>query len=106
MDNVANWFFRWLGVWVQFLDPNGKVLAASGLPEDTLESHRGRHPAGLDKQDALFVGVLPQATSVLGIPVAAGQIAPVITIRNKPTPCACCMRAWVVSLLTATIRTA
>lgn len=83
MDNVANWFFRWLGAWVQFLDPNGKVLAASGLPEDTLESHRGRHPAGLDKQDALFVGVLPQATAVLGIPVAAGQIAPVITIPQQ-----------------------
>ena len=83
IDNVANWFFRWLGVWVQFLDQEGKVLAASGLPVDTLESHPGRHPMGLDKQDTLFVGVLPQATAVMGIPVAPGQSAAVIAIPTQ-----------------------
>lgn len=80
VDNVANWFLRWLGMWVQFLDPNGTVIAASSLPPDTLPALTKPNPLGLDKPDALFVGVLGQPTAIFGIPVYPGTFSPVVTI--------------------------
>lgn len=67
-DNVANWFFRYLGIYVQFVDQYGNVIPAANLPPDTLPDHPGGSP-GLDRGNALFAGIVPPVFSVAGIPV-------------------------------------
>jgi hypothetical protein len=78
LDNVGNWFLRWLGMWVRFYGPDGAVIPASQLPPGTLSSYRVTHPQGLDTVDTLFVGVLPQADTLLGVPFQPGKFEPVI----------------------------
>ena len=80
IDGVANWFLRWLGMWVQFVDQNGNVLPSSSLPSDTLAGPAVAHPSGLDKADALFVGVLAPPSTIVGIPVYPGHFSPVVKI--------------------------
>jgi hypothetical protein len=82
LDNVSNWFLRYLGMWVQFLDPNGKVIPADALPKDTFPAEPGPYPraGSLDRNDALFVGVVSPAIAVCGIPVYPGQFAPTLNI--------------------------
>ena len=85
VDNISNWFLRYLGMWVQFVDPAGNVLPASSLPSDTLADPfdlPGPYPRSgwLDKDDALFVGILSPALAVAGIPVYPGQFSPTINI--------------------------
>ena len=80
IDGVANWFLRWLGMWVQFVDQNGNVLQSSSLPGDTLADQAVAHPSGLDKADALFVGVLAPPSTIVGIPVYPGHFSPVVKI--------------------------
>ena len=80
IDGVANWFLRWLGMWVQFVDPNGNVLLSSSLPDDTLAGSLVTRGLGLDKADALFVGVLAPPTTICGIPVYPGLFSPVVKI--------------------------
>jgi hypothetical protein len=81
LDGVQNWFLRFLGMWIQFIDANGNVIATSKLPGDTL-STVDRQPSGLDKDDALFVGVLPPPATLWGIPVSAGKFVPVVKIPS------------------------
>jgi hypothetical protein len=78
LDNVGNWFLRWLGMWVQFYGPDGAVIPANQLPPGTLSSYQVTHPQGLDTVDTLFVGILPQADTLLGIPFQPGKFEPVI----------------------------
>jgi hypothetical protein len=66
-DNVANWFFRFLGVYFQFVDPNGKVIPKEELPDDVLPDRVPATP--LDRKDALFAGIVPPVFSIAGIPV-------------------------------------
>jgi hypothetical protein len=82
LDIVSNWFLRYLGMWVQFVDPSGTVIAASQLPGDTFPDEPGPYPreGSLDKSDALFLGVVSPAVAVCGIPVYPGQFAPTLNI--------------------------
>jgi hypothetical protein len=87
LGNVENWFLRWLGVWVRFYgtDPAAGPIATSQLPADTLSTFQGAHPRGSDTATALFVGILPQASTIAGIPFSPGTFAPVI---RKPAQAA------------------
>ncbi|MDB5758012.1 MAG: hypothetical protein JWM30_1301 [Burkholderia sp.] len=87
LGNVENWFLRWLGMWVRFYgtDRNAGPIPASQLPADTLSTFQGVHPRGSDTATALFVGILPQASTIAGIPFSPGNFAPVI---KKPAQAA------------------
>jgi len=83
LDNVSNWFLRYLGMWVQFIEADGvTVIQASQLPADTFPAEPGPYPRAhsLDKSDALFLGVVSPAVAVLGLPVYPGQFAPTLRI--------------------------
>lgn len=79
LDNVENWFLRWLGMWVKFSGPDGQPIPSSALPANTLSTYQGVHPRGADTAGTLFVGILPQVNAVAGIPFAPGVFEPVIS---------------------------
>ena len=83
LDNVSNWFLRWLGVWVQFLAPDGTAIPLSQLPADTYPAEPGPYPRPQDKADAMFLGVVSPAVAILGIPVYPGQFAPTVNIPTS-----------------------
>jgi hypothetical protein len=90
LDNVSNWFLRYLAIYVQFMrpdDPQNPVIQAADLPSDTLpeENPPGPYPrqGWPDKSDALFVGVVSPAFAICGIPVYPGQYAPKIIIPKE-----------------------
>lgn len=76
LDNVNNWFLRWLGVWVQFTDARSKVIPVASLPAGTLEGWGGRGP--LDLPNALFAGMMPPVNVLAGVPIDPGTFAPVL----------------------------
>ena len=82
LDNVSNWFLRYLAMWVQFLGPDGSVVPASEIPSDTFSASRER---SLDKPDDVlfFLGVVPPAFAVCGIPVEPGAFSPTIKIPKQ-----------------------
>ena len=85
LNNCSNWYFRWLGVWAQFLDQNDAPILASALPSDTYPAGPGPYPrkTGEDVSDALFLGVVPNAASILGIPAWPGKFAPTVNIPTS-----------------------
>lgn len=83
LDDVSNWFLRYLGLWVQFLDPNGNVLPLSGLPNDTFPAEPGPYPRTQDKADAMFLGVVASAVAVCAIPVYPGSFSPTLNIPTS-----------------------
>lgn len=76
LDNVNNWFLRWLGVWVQFTDGQSKVIPVASLPAGTLEGWSGRGP--MDLPNALFAGMMPPVNVLAGVPIDPGTFAPVL----------------------------
>ena len=83
LDNVSNWFLRYLGMWVQFIAPDGKtVIPLSQLPNDTFPAEPGPYPrsGSLDKSDAMFLGVVSPAVAVCAIPVYPGAFSPTLNI--------------------------
>jgi hypothetical protein len=87
LDNVNNWFLRWLGMWVRFYgtDPTAGPIPTSQLPSDTLSTFQNAHPHNSDTATALFVGMLPPVDTLAGIPFLPGTFAPVI---KKPAQAA------------------
>jgi hypothetical protein len=87
LDIVSNWFLRYLGMWVQFVGPNGDddIIPVSNLPNDTFPKEPGPYPraGSLDKSDAIFLGVVSPAVAVAGIPVYPGQFAPTLNIPKS-----------------------
>jgi len=57
LDELSNWFLRWLGVWVQFLDKQGNPLPLKGLPDDTYPAEPGPYPRSSDDANTMFLGV-------------------------------------------------
>lgn len=73
-NNISNWFVRWLGIWVQFLDDNGTPIPVTQLPSDTLGNRSGPYsPDDGDTTDALFAGIIANPTTIFGVPYAPGQ---------------------------------
>lgn len=87
LDNVNNWFLRWLGMYVRFYgtDPAAGPIPTSQLPADTLSTFQGAHPLGSDTATALFVGMLSPADTLAGIPYLPGNFKSVI---KKPAQAA------------------
>ena len=75
LDNVSNWFLRWLGVWVQFFDGNENAILASALPNDTYPLSPGPYPRAGDQSSAIFLGVQSPAFTLLGIPIQPGAFS-------------------------------
>lgn len=74
LDNIFNWFLRFLGMYVRFYDANGNVIPAANLPADTIPGQQGVQSA-LGKTNALFLGVLPPPYTLFGIPVGPGFVS-------------------------------
>lgn len=72
LNNVSNWYIRWLGMWVRFYE-NDAVIPASALSPGTLSTYRVVHPQNLDTADTLFVGIFPPPDTLIGIPFHSSQ---------------------------------
>lgn len=72
---IQNWFLRFLGMWVQFLDANGKVIPVAQLPAGTIPGETVVQ-SGLSTPNTVFLGVLPPAYTIAGIPVGPGVAFP------------------------------
>ena len=69
LDNVDNWFLRFLGVYLQFVDASGKVIPKAQLPPYVIGSRDPTLAPALDRGDALYAGIVPPVFSVAGIPI-------------------------------------
>lgn len=79
LDNVNNWYLRWLGVWLQFRSGDGnRLIPIADLPANTLEGRTG--PSPMDRPYAMFAGMIPPVSVLAGIPVDPGSFAPTIRI--------------------------
>ncbi len=63
-----NWYVRWLGLFIQFLDTKGHVVRKSMLP-----SGISTYPAYDTDSNALFLGTVSPEFTILGIPVTAAS---------------------------------
>ena len=76
---IENWYLRYLGAYVQFLDSNDppNVIALADMPDYGADrilipgrgTRGGKSP--LDSADTMFVGAIPPVSTVLGIPIEA-----------------------------------
>ena len=62
--NLENWYLRWLGVWVQFLDSNGKVVPVKNLPSSL--THQGN---GVNTENEVYFGVITPEFVIYAIPI-------------------------------------
>ena len=70
--DVTNWFFRYLGIYVRFLDANGNPIKVSDLPSDTTDSFP--QWAKQFNTDYDNMALLVESTwEFLGIPIAKRQ---------------------------------
>ncbi|MFS0756871.1 twin-arginine translocation signal domain-containing protein [Noviherbaspirillum sp. 1P10PC] len=82
LDNVNNWYLRWLGVWLQFRSGDGnKLIPIADLPPDTLQGRTG--PSPMDRPYAMFAGMMPPVSVLAGIPIDPGSFAPTIRIPSS-----------------------
>ncbi|MGH9021645.1 MAG: hypothetical protein ACRDV9_00840, partial [Acidimicrobiia bacterium] len=83
----TNWFVRWLGIYLLFLDSSGKPVDPSGvevqLPPDYDNGTDDR--AQLDQFAAMFAMLLGPEFTVLGIPVAASTATIDFSIPSTAT---------------------
>jgi hypothetical protein len=79
LDNIFNWFLRFLGVYVRFYDANDNVMPSAGLPPDTIPGQT-KVESGLNQTNSLFLGVLPPPYTFLGIPVGPGFVSEAFNI--------------------------
>jgi hypothetical protein len=78
LNNVSNWFLRYLGMYVQFVDANDNVISKANLPADTMPD---RGDDRLDKDNALFGGIVSPVYSVAGIPIyPPGSISVLVNV--------------------------
>jgi hypothetical protein len=75
---VSNWYVRYLGLYVLYLDANGKPIPVSSLSDTLLDTLATtfplRGPGGVsnlwDTSDALFLDLLGPEKEILGIPTS------------------------------------
>ncbi|MBV8832633.1 MAG: hypothetical protein JO108_25815 [Acidobacteriaceae bacterium] len=77
-NNVSNWFLRYLGMYLQFVDRDGNVIPAASLPKNTLPD--GVTPQ-LNRGNALFAGIVGPVFSVAGIPIyPPGRVSVIVNV--------------------------
>jgi hypothetical protein len=64
----ANWYVRWIGIYLQFLKSDGTPIPVAELPSNTIPDN---NPAS-NTTDALFGSMVSPEFTILAIPVAAG----------------------------------
>ena len=64
----ANWYVRWIGIYLQFLKDDGTPIPVSELPPNTIPDN---NPAS-NTTDALFGSMVSPEFTILAIPVDAG----------------------------------
>jgi hypothetical protein len=64
-----NWYLRWIGVWLQFLDSGGNLIPVSDLPPNTIPGSDSKS----NLKDTLFGTMVPPEYTLLAIPVDAGH---------------------------------
>lgn len=62
---VENWYLRYLGLYIRFLDGDGQPIAYSDLPPDTQKLFI----SGLSGKFDCFMGLINQELVVLGVPI-------------------------------------
>jgi hypothetical protein len=82
-NNVSNWFLRWLGVWIQFIDQNQVVIPLNEVENDTYPAEPGPYPRAQDRPDAMFLGAVSPAFTIAGIPIQPGTFSPTIKMPAK-----------------------
>lgn len=82
LDNIFNWYLRFLGVYVRFYDANGKVMPSAGLPGDTIPGQTAIE-SDLNQTNSLFLGILPPPYTFLGIPVGPGFVSETFNIPRS-----------------------
>ena len=83
--DMKNWYVRFLGVYLQFLDTSSppKVLTLANIPEYQNKTIIPGHIYGLGGSDTtteMFVSVLGPIFTILGIPTWPGFITPSFTV--------------------------
>ncbi len=74
----ANWYLRWIGVWLQFLDAGGTPIAVADLPKDTIPGSDSKS----NLKDTFFGTMVPPEFTILAIPVDAGYAT--VTFNMPP----------------------
>ncbi|MEJ7687340.1 MAG: hypothetical protein WKG52_10300 [Variovorax sp.] len=74
--SIVNWYLEFRGLWLQFLDANGKVLPLANIPEYTSGSIVPSHDKSQDTATDMFVSIVGPVFTVLAIPVAPGFLQP------------------------------
>jgi hypothetical protein len=67
-----NWFVRFLGLYVRFLDNVGQPIKISNLPDETV-SEFPRELKGFDSDDDLLAALIAPEFEILGIPVKSNS---------------------------------
>ncbi len=84
LNGFANWFLRFLGMYVQFLNPSGQIIPLSQLNRSQIfpDNNVPIESLDLDSDNAYFAGLLPPPFSVAGIPVAPGSYSINVTFPS------------------------
>ncbi|MBV9264626.1 MAG: hypothetical protein JO061_00510 [Acidobacteriaceae bacterium] len=85
LNNVQNWFLRFLGLYIQFVDPNGDVISYNKLDRGTIFPDPAPPISGLDLPDdsAFFGGILPPPFTIVGVPIVAGNYSVTVTFPKS-----------------------
>jgi hypothetical protein len=65
--NFKNWYLHWLGLYIQFYDPNSNPIKAAQLPGIS------SNPL-LDQEYSVFLGILTPEFTIYGIPIMASKL--------------------------------
>jgi hypothetical protein len=63
--STSNWFLRYLGVWLQFLDANGKVVPVSNLPSGLVPE-----ATHVTSNNEFLIGSISPEFTLYGVPIS------------------------------------
>lgn len=79
---LINYFLEYRGVFLQFLDANGKAIVLTTIAEYTAGTIVADHDKTSDTPTGMFVSVIGPVYTVLGIPTAPGFIQPAFNVPS------------------------
>lgn len=74
-----NWYLRYLGLYVRFLDGNNQPIPYSSLPADIKSQFNDRLSSGSD----CFIQMLNQELVILGIPIESQSVSKTINLPDS-----------------------